>query len=108
MRVFLLIAMAACAENPGGPGGGDTGTDGGASEPQSVGSGTMGLTCEETGCAATQYCESTWGTSELGNAVCVDLPAACQADPTCACLLAEGTCTSCEDDAASGLAWCTD
>ena len=107
---FGLILVSGCVPTvvPG---------DSGAVDPptsSTVVSGTMGLSCAEVGCAATDYCTSHWWPDsgpvvpELGNAECVALPAACATDATCACLLAQGTCVTCTDDAASGLPWCQD
>jgi hypothetical protein len=125
MSRFIALFLVACAGATGGadtsdpppsvtsgqiPYSPDTGPPDTA-DPSFVGSGTMGLTCAEVGCADTEYCVSSYGptsaNTELSNAECAPLPAACATDATCACLIAEGACAVCADDADSGRPWCT-
>jgi hypothetical protein len=75
---------------------------------------TVLLTCGEEVCdGALRWCEVTYAGEEpdtdappVDETQCVDLPAACVAAPTCACLEAEGVLQgfgACSGDATTGL-----
>lgn len=109
------LLLFACSVEPGGSG--DTSTPASdapleTEEADVSTSGTMGDDCATAACADDEYCVSVESGasagSELGSATCEVLPAACAGDATCACLIAEGTCAECTDDADSARPWCID
>lgn len=62
-------------------------------------------TCAGTACAPGQFCETRFKGHDadldgrpLDQTRCEPLPEACQAQPTCACVAAVVSMTSCEDD----------